>query len=225
MKSTIVKHSSYKINYCEDKPLEVVVALYRIEKTIFSRPTLPYYIEVRNNGFISQEFLHEDSAFHNFMQISAFWHLEEMRNTMISKEGNFMQEIISRREDSIYKILLGVNFTLAGFSYNEISNKFSAYLMDNGDIESRAKQLGIKTISFTDAYKIAWKLTDKSVHLCKVYIDDSVFPYSDILSEEIIYTHQDYNKAFHIIASRITQSLFNMNPTKCKILYANCKLP
>lgn len=56
MKTTIIKQSSYKVNYGDGMPLLVEVALYRIEKTIFSRPTPPYYIEVRNNGYISQEF-------------------------------------------------------------------------------------------------------------------------------------------------------------------------
>lgn len=65
MKTTIIKQSSYKVNYGDGMPLLVEVALYRIEKTIFSRPTPPYYIEVRNNGYISQEFLSEDWAIKN----------------------------------------------------------------------------------------------------------------------------------------------------------------
>lgn len=225
MKATKIRESSYQINYGEDKPLSVAVALYRIEKTIFSHPTPPYYVEVRNNGFISQEYLYEDSAFQNYMQISAFWYLEEIRNSLINNEGNFMQEILSTNEDSIYKTFSGLSFTLAGFSYNKISNKLTAYLIDNGDIDNRAELLGIKSPTIGNGETLAWKLTDKSVQLCKVYIDDSNFPYSDISKEEIIYTHQHYNNAFQIIASRIRQSLFNLNPTKCKILYANCKLP
>lgn len=225
MKANKIRQSSYRINYGEDKPLSVEVALYRIEKSIFSRPTPPYYIEVRNNGFISQEYLYEDSAFQTYMQISAFWHLEEIRNSLIDNEGNFMHEVLSTNEDSIYKIFLGLSFTLAGFTYNEISNKLTAYLIDNGNIDNRAKRLGLKSTTIAYGDTLAWKLTDNSVQLCKVYIDESKFPYSDISAEEVIYNHHNYNKAFQIIASRIRQPLFNLNPTKCKILCANCKLP
>lgn len=225
MKATKIRESSYQINYGEDKPLSVEVALYRIEKSIFSRPTPPYYIEVRNNGFICQEYFYEDYAFQKYMQISAFWYLEEIRNSLIYNEDNFMQEVLSTNEDSIYKIFLGLSFTLAGFTYDEISNKLTAYLIDNGNIDNRAKRLELKSTTIANIDTLAWKLTDKSVQLCKVYIDDSKFPYSDISAEEVIYNHQDYNKALQIIAYQIRQSLFNLNPTKCKILYANCKLP
>lgn len=107
MKTTIIKQSSYKVNYGDGMPLLVEVALYRIEKTIFSRPTPPYYIEVRNNGYISQEFLSEDWAIKKFMEISAFWYFEEMRNNLINRDGNFMQYILSLNKENIYKAFFG----------------------------------------------------------------------------------------------------------------------
>lgn len=224
MKTTIIKQSSYKVNYGDGMPLLVEVALYRIEKTIFSRPTPPYYIEVRNNGYISQEFLSEDWAIKKFMEISAFWFFEEMRNNLINRDGNFMQYILSLNKENIYKAFLGLSFSLAGFRYNEITNDFTAYLIDNGNIANEVKYLGINPIQIRDADNIVWKLTNYSVQFCRITVDDKDFPYSTIKDEVILYAYPEYNNPFQIMAYHIKQSLGEMNPTKCKVLYSDCKL-
>lgn len=213
MKATMIRYSSHRVNYENDIPFLVEVKLYKIDRTIFSRPKAPYYIEVCNNRHVLQEYLYEDKAFKTFMEVSAFWHFEEIRHNMIQPNENFAEEAYLIKKEDFYNTSLGLAFTFAGFQYNDSSNSFSAFLIYRGNINCIAKRFKTANIMVDSQDKIAWKLTDKSIHLCKLNTHC-----------ETLYIHNDYSRFFQVASSNIIQSLFNLNPTKCKILYSDCKL-